>query len=815
MVSNTWGLFAAVAVQQLFPLRAFAQHNDTMNACARVALEQSEALEQSPPSEDFPSDIVFVGFSAKAAYDCITSVALDTDEAVSMIDVIRGYLDFQTTLAYNADPPKSYQQPPIDIHARLDELASNVRDGTYANQYEFDLSINSIVIGVHDGHFSFNTGVFGLYSWNLPETIVAISSDGKEIPEVYARSDILNRVENASPIVEIENESVFTYLQSYVNRTGVHGFIEPHAEWNQLTWDAPSELSRLAAYPKPISTSPTAFQSTMTYNGESLSGKFGNGSSFEWVYQAGSTVNLLSANLTSAENIQNGLVRNVQPDDSDSLESRSLHRDSGIQLMMGNMFDMSFPVMRRQNQNRNLSSIPYFPKNMVAMQNNFGQNNSIVSGYVLKDISVGVLSIPTFSVIPGALEDPGSSLSFSKAVDDFIQAARSANVEKIIIDLSGNPGGVVFQGIDTFKKFFPDAEPPISNRGAATQSHRILGGLLTGLAGNDKSYFNSSIHAYWDGYGAFIPMISTYSTTLDGEPWESYEDFLGGPRYGDAEFSNPAQYDLEMPAISLTLNQNITGYGNNIVDYEQPWSGDDIILLQDGSCASTCSLFSDLMKKHGGVKSVVVGGIPQHGPMQAVSGTRGPNTITMSLLTTIIDQVRGLQGIEGFSMLMEDLNITSEDIESLPPSLTEAPWNVRGGNVNTLDIVRPDSDDPDMPWQFAYEAADCRLFYTAPMIRDMTELYHVVASYANGNDSVCVPGSTDGHGLPPKSIFVEDPGFDGEDIWANANATSLPDNGNLPDGGGNGDETSAAAGLMASFGIALPVAFGVTMMLGF
>jgi hypothetical protein len=49
-------------------------------------------------------------------------------------------------------------------------------------------------------------------------------------------------------------------------------------------------------------------------------------------------------------------------------------------------------------------------------------------------------------------------------------------------------------------------------------------------------------------------------------------------------------------------------------------------LLYDGFCASTCSIFSELMKNLGGVQSIAVGGRPQLGPMQGVGGVKGSVT---------------------------------------------------------------------------------------------------------------------------------------------------------------------------------------------
>jgi hypothetical protein len=45
------------------------------------------------------------------------------------------------------------------------------------------------------------------------------------------------------------------------------------------------------------------------------------------------------------------------------------------------------------------------------------------------------------------------------------------------------------------------------------------------------------------------------------------------------------------------------------------------------------------MRTEAGVKSVVFGGVPLYGPMQAVSGTRGSNEIALNSIISLIDSV--------------------------------------------------------------------------------------------------------------------------------------------------------------------------------
>ena len=49
------------------------------------------------------------------------------------------------------------------------------------------------------------------------------------------------------------------------------------------------------------------------------------------------------------------------------------------------------------------------------------------------------------------------------------------------------------------------------------------------------------------------------------------------------------------------------------------------MILYDGYCASTCTIFSELMRQQGGVKTIALGGRPNKDIIQAVGGVKGTN----------------------------------------------------------------------------------------------------------------------------------------------------------------------------------------------
>lgn len=154
-----------------------------------------------------------------------------------------------------------------------------------------------------------SAGLIGLFEWFLPNGFVSVSTDGQQIPQVYAYSDIASNIKNMSPVVKIQGQSVFEYFHSYANRTARMGLVDPHADWNQLMMNSAYQFAN-AAGGNARSYWASFSERTLVYNGASLKGSFANGTDFEWEYTAGSVFGLGLHSYASAEDVYNNYVRN-------------------------------------------------------------------------------------------------------------------------------------------------------------------------------------------------------------------------------------------------------------------------------------------------------------------------------------------------------------------------------------------------------------------------------------------------------------------------------------------------------------------------
>ena len=128
-----------------------------------------------------------------------------------------------------------------------------------------------------------------------------------------------------------------------------------------------------------------------------------------------------------------------------------------------------------------------------------------------------------------------------------------------------------------------------------------------------------------------------------------------------------------------------------------------------------------MMHREAGVKTVVAGGRPRHGPMQTLGGTRGA-----------LDYDAGSLDVDIFAaeLLNTTLNAT------LPDRNVE--FRIDVANFNLRDQIRNDSY---VPLQFIEEVADCRIFYTLLTYNNYTALWQYAADAIWTTPSLCVATS--------------------------------------------------------------------------
>lgn len=189
-----------------------------------------------------------------------------------------------------------------------------------------------------------------------------------------------------------------------------------------------------------------------------------------------------------------------------------------------------------------------------------------------------------------------------------------------------------------------------------------------------------------------------YLNAATGQNFTGWPEFFGpNPDNGDL-FTTPQRSNLSSIIYDLALTGDgdnsdgivVYGFANRATTVPPPYAAEQLVLLTDGYCSSGCATFVELMHHQAGVRTVVVGGRPERGPMQAVGGSRGGEAYT----SIALDQDMQVAGILNESI-----------IAVLPDRDTGNYVNYAG--INVRDSICPNEN---FPLQFAYEAATCRIF---------------------------------------------------------------------------------------------------------
>lgn len=507
-------------------------------------------------------------------HECLQSIPIDTQAALDLLRSLEPYIELQSTLAYLSDPPEDYPQPAVDIFASLQGLIRNVTTGVYAGEYDFQTDLYRLFLSARDGHFSFIPDLIGVGAFKIPDAaLVSVSSNGIELPRVYMRSDILDTTSDgfiAQTDLRLDNSS----LPSHVVRiNGIPTLDHLTAQTEEFTFHDSD-----TAYNFLFSEIPRLVQF----------GAAGDGGFVNPVFYPGSETTIEFAN---GSRISISTVAEIYADFDRVTDGPSAYQQFCVR-------DQPKWAAPQAASSFNLSpEIPFYPAAVVKDPGNH------VAGYFLTDRlnDTAVLAVLNFD----AQTDPSS---FQTAVAAFLEKCRTEKKRRLIIDVFANGGGIVELGLDLFVQLFPNLAPTSH---ANMRASPVLNSIGLGV---------SHLHDFSAGDISPFDVRSTLTTT--GSPWTHWSDMYGPVlaqryRHGDGHqhrndsgtmfaFTNVFRPD---PNLSAPPGFQITRTNTSVKPLFDP---EDIVLLTDGYCASTCAIFAELLKTQTGgrVRLVAVGGRP-------------------------------------------------------------------------------------------------------------------------------------------------------------------------------------------------------------
>lgn len=670
----------------------------------------------------------YVLFLASDAYNCLITAPFNATVASGLVSYYKDLLQFQSTLAYLKDPPPSYQQPAIDVLASLDALKGQVQVGTFKTEYDFEVALQTIIYAIHDAHVSLSAGILSIFTFGSPLRIVSVSSNGIELPKIYIPDDLIEAAQNnvtwtPSAVSSIDGQDPIDYLTQFA-AVNTGDTIEPNAAWNQLMSNPAGDVLNFLS----------DFEgSTIFYPGANISFVFENGTTYEnlpWLAGYSDNVDEDTPALSSGQDLYDYFVLGIVPTDIPAAASSSLPAAASSTFAAaatssiysssgGGPTTTSSPTTSASATPSSWSYAP-FPSDPIVAQPNLGlDNGGVVTGYFLNDGVTAVLSIPSFEVTSEA------ALSFSSTIGNFISQTKSAGLTRIIIDLQRNQGGSDLLAVDAFKQFFPSIDPFNGARLRANDFGDALGNTFTTYY--DTQQTNVS---FYDALSADVWVASVYLNAATGANFTSWPEFFGPhPDHGDV-FTTIQRDNLS----SIIFDENATddsdtssgiviySYGNRSATSPQPFAADQIILLSDAICSSSCAAFVELMHQQGGARTVVAGGRPELGPMQFASGSRGAQSYYNVDLDSDIEVAQ----------------ILNASITPVPQDSSLIDFYINYAQINIKDSIR---QGEDFPLQFGYEAADCRIFYTTWTVYNFENLWNYVIDAFFRNPELCINGA--------------------------------------------------------------------------
>jgi len=198
-----------------------------------------------------------------------------------------------------------------------------------------------------------------------------------------------------------------------------------------------------------------------------------------------------------------------------------------------------------------------------------------VSGYFLNEndekyADVAVLAMLSF--------EPSWPIEFQSVVETFVSKARAAGKTKLVIDLSGNGGGTILTGYDTFRQLFPNIVQDGFSRFREHEAFNILSEQLSLYSANfDAATANDEhIFAYQSVTDYHYDLNETNGNFLN------YDDKFAPHVYNGDNFTNIMRWNLSDPLTTTNstwgVGETITGYGDRS-NFTQPFAAEDIIMV--------------------------------------------------------------------------------------------------------------------------------------------------------------------------------------------------------------------------------------------
>ncbi|KAJ1555549.1 hypothetical protein HK405_000531 [Cladochytrium tenue] len=536
-------------------------------------------------------------------FACYGSFTVNDTVKASQVSVLKSYLNLYpyADIAKSSSSPNFASQ--VDIMSALDAIAA---DTTVTTEFQFQTKIQAALNSLYDAHISYSPKCFGQMALGQPFVIDARYKAGSA-PTLYIRSTYVNgsaaanglattlaslltstwsSVTNGDPatyvnytIKTINSIDAVQYIQyiadywtsnSHTAASRFNGML-PRVDWNNVT----SNVRFNDGLSYILSNPPSDMNLTWTYELQSPAGETTTLSNVPWLgFFAQPTVSFTdsasyyqkfcSSSTTSALKLTT--ADRVVPPTRDSDE---VNLDEVSRLVQEKTVSFASADASSVSESKSAFSIAS-PK----------VQGEATSFHVLDDGTTGIFFLTSFS------PSTGNKDNFLATAISGLKALETAGVTKLIIDLTGNSGGVICLG-DAIMKYMMNQGVWLPFDFRLTQSSTSIASWANTATGLQASRSSGGLFAFDSSIVTPVQGSSVLNNTV------TYTRG-GGPSVYSGKFY------LNCPTEETAVNA--------MTQLSKGWSPDAMVILTDGLCGSTCGHFTRVMRDEYGVKAYVTGG---------------------------------------------------------------------------------------------------------------------------------------------------------------------------------------------------------------
>jgi len=459
-------------------------------------------------------------------------------------------------ISYIKNPPKGYLMPAVDIWGNFKKILSNIESGIYPNEHAFQADLFASFNAVHDGHFRFLPDLLSkAVSFSRPVSLVSVSKDGVKLPKIYERNDIIafNDIGNfnstngslflPSEVVRINGEDAVVYLNSLAQAGALQ---DPDALYNNMFFEMAINAQNWGSY----------------------GGYFAGDGRFGLIYPGpNTTLEFANETINVYENQASVFGNFTQVTDGEAFYQRFC-TGPHIQKSWSNI-TYPFPAPPPLPP-VSVDPAVGFPTPVII------SGDKQVSGYFLDDNDPKYADVAVLSMLSFA---PNFPIEFQSVVENFISKARAAGKTKLVIDLSGNGGGTILVGYDTFRQLFPSITQDGFTRFREHEAFNILSEQISlySTKFDATTADNEQIFAY------LTPPNYHYDLNETNQRFLSHEDKFAPREFNGDKFTANMRWNLDDPLTTTNttwgVGETITGYGSR-KSFTQPFEAEDIVMVR-------------------------------------------------------------------------------------------------------------------------------------------------------------------------------------------------------------------------------------------